>query len=264
MRINVLGSSSSGNATLVVSDSTRVLIDAGFSAREVGRRLQAIGEDIRNINAIVVTHEHTDHMRGVPVLARSLKVPIFISHATLSAWNLGKAGDALEANQTISAEEPFEIGELQFNPFRVPHDAAETLAFNIFSGGVRVSYATDLGYIPQMVAQHLQGSDTIILEANHDLEMLKNGPYPWALKQRVMSRHGHLSNDEMARFLHEDFDGHAEHIVLMHLSRTNNHPEVARLVACQALDGRGGRFTRDLDRRLMLARHDQPGPWIEL
>ncbi len=129
---------------------------------------------------------------------------------------------------------------------------------------MKIAYATDLGYIPQLVAQHLRGADAIILEANHDLEMLKNGPYPWALKQRVMSRHGHLSNDEMARFLNEDFDGRAEHIVLMHLSRTNNHPELARLVALQALDGRGPQFTRDLGRRLKLARHDQPGEWIEL
>ena len=264
MRINVLGSSSSGNATLVVSGSTRVLIDAGFSAREISRRLQAIGEDIKNVDAIVVTHEHTDHIRGVPVLARSLNLPIFISHATLTAWNLGRVNDALAANQSISAEEPFEIGELQFRPFRVPHDAAETMAFNISAHGVKLSYATDLGYIPQLVAQHLQGSDAIILEANHDLEMLKNGPYPWALKQRVMSRHGHLSNDEMARFLQEDFDGRAEHIVLMHLSRTNNHPEVVRLVAWQALDGRGPQFTRDLERRLQLARHDRPSEWMEL
>ncbi|MBI4468938.1 MAG: MBL fold metallo-hydrolase [Acidobacteria bacterium] len=264
MRINVLGSSSSGNATLAVSGSTRVLIDAGFSAREIRRRLESIGEDISRINAIVVTHEHSDHIRGVPVLARSLRIPVFISPATLNTWNLGKTTDALKADQTISAEEDFEIGELQFRPFRVPHDAAETLAFRIEARGVRVAYATDLGYIPQLVAQHLRGVDVLVLEANHDLEMLKNGPYPWSLKQRVMSRHGHLSNDEMARFFQEDFDGSAEHIVLMHLSRTNNHPEVARMVALQAMDGRGSTFTRNLEQRLKLARHDQPSEWMDV
>jgi phosphoribosyl 1,2-cyclic phosphodiesterase len=170
----------------------------------------------------------------------------------------------LKANQTISAEEAFEIGELQFRPFRVPHDAAETLAFRIEARGVRAAYATDLGYIPQLVAQHLRGVDVLVLEANHDLEMLKNGPYPWPLKQRVMSRHGHLSNDEMARFFQEDFDGGAEHIVLMHLSRTNNHPEVARMVALQAMDGRGSAFTRNLEQRLKLARHDQPSEWMDV
>ncbi len=158
MRINVLGSSSSGNATLVVSGTTRVLIDAGFSAREISRRLRAIGEDIKNINAIVVSHEHSDHIRGVPVLARSLSVPVFISAAALAAWNLGKTGDALEPDQTISAEEPFEIGNLQFRPVRVPHDAAETLAFTVSAAGVKIAYGTDLGYIPNLVATDRPGS----------------------------------------------------------------------------------------------------------
>jgi phosphoribosyl 1,2-cyclic phosphodiesterase len=127
-----------------------------------------------------------------------------------------------------------------------------------------VGYATDLGYIPQMVAEHLRGSDVLILEANHDVEMLRTGPYPWAVKQRVMSRHGHLSNDEMARFLREDFDGRAEIIALVHLSRTNNHPDIARLAALQALSERQPPPSGDLERRIRLAFHDRPSEWIDL
>ncbi len=264
MRINILGSSSSGNATLLVSGSTRVLLDVGFSQRELTRRLREIGEDICRVSALVITHEHADHIRGAPILARSLGIPIFMSGASHEAWRRINPMDSLTVAEFIEAERPFEIGDIIFRPFSVPHDAAETLAFTITAGGVRVGYATDLGYIPQMVAEHLRGSDVLILEANHDVEMLRTGPYPWAVKQRVMSRHGHLSNDEMARFLREDFDGRAEIIALVHLSRTNNHPDIARLAALQALSERQPPPSGDLERRIRLAFHDRPSEWIDL
>jgi phosphoribosyl 1,2-cyclic phosphodiesterase len=264
MRINILGSSSSGNATLLVFGTTRVLLDAGFSARELARRLREIGEDLARLSAIVLTHEHTDHIRSVPRLARTLGLPIFISRASCEAWNRMNPTDPIPAAEYIAAECPFQIGPMTFRPFAVPHDAADTLAFTIEAGGVKVGYVTDLGYIPKLVGERVRGSDVLILEANHDLEMLRNGPYPWSVKQRILSRHGHLSNEEMARFLREDFDGRAEHIVLVHLSRTNNHPELARLAALEALGARGSAFARDAERRVRVAAHDRPGPWIEL
>jgi phosphoribosyl 1,2-cyclic phosphodiesterase len=264
MRINILGSSSAGNSTLLVAGATRVLVDAGFSARETKQRLHAIGEDISQISAIVITHEHSDHIRGAPVLARSLNIPVFVSQRALESWQDIKNGDAVETNRCIAAEQSFHIGDLTFHPFAVPHDAAETFAFTIEADGIKVGLVTDLGYIPQMVAQHLKGCDVLILEANHDLEMLRIGPYPWSLKQRVMSRHGHLSNDEMARFLREDFDGRAEHILLAHLSQKNNHPEIARMVAIEALASRRPLLAQDVDRRVRVSRHDRPIDWIEL
>jgi phosphoribosyl 1,2-cyclic phosphodiesterase len=264
MRINILGSSSSGNATLFVFGTTRVLLDAGFSARELARRLREIGEDITRLSAIVLTHEHADHIRSIPRLARTLNVPIFISEASCQMWNRMNPAAPLSAAEYIAAEQPFEIGPMTFRPFAVPHDAAETLAFTIEAGGVKVGYVTDLGYIPQLVRERVRGSDVLILEANHDLEMLRNGPYPWSVKQRILSRHGHLSNEEVARFLREDFDGRAEYIVLVHLSRTNNHPELARWAALEALAARGSTLAREAERRLSVAAHDRPGPWIEL
>jgi phosphoribosyl 1,2-cyclic phosphodiesterase len=264
MRINILGSSSAGNSTLIVAGSTRVLVDAGFSARETKQRLKAIGEDIAHIAAIVITHEHSDHIRGAPVLARSLGIPVFISRRALDSWHTVKSGDELATNQFITAEQPFQIGELAFYPFEVPHDAAETLAFTIEAQGVRVGFVTDLGYIPQMVAHHLKGCDALILEANHDLEMLRIGPYPWSLKQRVMSRHGHLSNDEMARFLREDFDGRAQYILLAHLSQKNNHPEIARMTAIEALASRGPLLAHEAEQRVRVSHHDRPIEWVEL
>lgn len=264
MRINILGSSSAGNSTLLAAGSTRVLLDAGFSARETKQRLNAIGEDIARISAMVITHEHADHIRGVPVLTRSLGIPVFISRQALDAWIYVKSGDSVETKNFIAAEQPFEIGDFTFHPFTVPHDAAETLAFTIEAQGIKVGYVTDLGYMPQMVVQHLKGCDAIVLEANHDLEMLRLGPYPWSLKQRVMSRHGHLSNEEMARFLREDFDGRAQYIILAHLSRKNNHPEIARMAAIEALASRSLLLAREAEQRVRLSYHDRPSEWIEL
>ncbi len=264
MRINILGSSSSGNATLFVFGTTRVLVDAGFSARELARRLREIGEDLSRISAIVLTHEHTDHIRSVPRLARALGIPIFISRASCEMWNRMNPDDPISTPTYIAAECPFEIGPMTFRPFAVPHDAADTLAFTIEAGGVKVGYVTDLGYIPHLVGERVRGADVLILEANHDLEMLRNGPYPWSVKQRILSRHGHLSNDEVARFLREDFDGRAEFIVLVHLSRTNNHPELVRLAAVEALSARGSSFAREAERRVRIAAHDRPSEWIEL
>jgi phosphoribosyl 1,2-cyclic phosphodiesterase len=264
MRVNILGSSSAGNCTLFAAGETRVLLDAGFSARETRQRLAAIGEDLSKISAIVVTHEHSDHIRGVPVLAKSLGIPVFLSRLALDRWQSSKNGDEIQGCNFISAEHSFPIGDLTFHPFSVPHDAADTLAFRIHANGIKVGYVADLGYVPQMVAEHLRGSDAIILEANHDLEMLRVGPYPWALKQRVMGRHGHLSNDEMARFLREDFDGRAQFIVLAHLSRTNNHPEIARLAAIDALTSRATLFANGVEERVRLSYFDRPSEWIEL
>jgi phosphoribosyl 1,2-cyclic phosphodiesterase len=265
MRICILGSGSSGNATLVVAGETRVLIDCGLSARETIKRIQAVGEDPMRLDAVVVTHEHSDHARGFPVLSKSLNVPVFISTAALDACGLGvKSGD-VRRGEAIRSSQEFEIGSFCLRPFVIPHDAVDPMAFTVEARGVKMGIAVDLGYINALAAERFRGSDVLIIEANHEIEMLRACTfYPWALKQRILSRHGHTSNDEMARFLREDFDGKADHIVLAHLSRNTNHPDIVRLAAIQALQERSPLFSADAERRVKIARHDGPSEWIEL
>jgi phosphoribosyl 1,2-cyclic phosphodiesterase len=231
----VLGSGSRGNSTLIATETTRLLVDAGFSKRETYARLESIGESSGAFDAILVSHEHIDHVKGLETLAADSAAPIYISAITRDtlAWN-GRA----KRFETITPGERFSVGDLEITPFTIPHDAADPVAFRVETQGIRIGIVTDLGYVPQHVKHHVAGCHCLILESNHDLEMLKVGPYPWHVKQRVMSRHGHLSNLATAEFLRHDFDGTAQVLVLAHLSENNNHPELVRLSAQEALAGR--------------------------
>lgn len=265
MRICILGSGSSGNATLVVAGDTRVLIDCGLSARETAKRIQAVGEDPTRLDAIVVTHEHGDHARGLAVLSKLLGTRVYIATAALDACNLGDKRAQVRRGEEICSSQSFEIGALQFHPFAIPHDAADPMAFTVTANGCKMGIAVDLGYLHALAAERFRGCDALIIEANYEVEMLRACTfYPWALKQRIMSRQGHTSNDEMTRFLREDFDGKAEHIVLAHLSRNTNHPDIVRLAATQALEERAPLFSANAARRVQVARHDGPSEWIEL
>ena len=265
MRICVLASGSSGNATLIVAGQTRVLIDCGLSARETIRRIHAVGEDASRLDAVIVTHEHGDHARGLVSLSKALNVPIYISTAALDACNLGEKVKVIRRGEAISSSQDFEIGAFRFRPFAIPHDAADPMAFTVEANGAKMGIAVDLGYVNALAAERFRGSDVLIIEANHEIEMLRACTYyPWALKQRIMSRQGHTSNDEMARYLSEDFDGQAEHIVLAHLSRNTNHPAVAKLAAVQALEARAPLFSANAEKRVKVARYDGPNEWIEL
>lgn len=237
VRICVLGSGSKGNCTLVATEKTRLLVDAGLSRRETQARLAAIGESADGLDAVVVSHEHGDHVNGLRILAKGGNLPVYISPATHEA--LGR-NTRIQRFEHFTAGEKFTIGDIEVSPFSIPHDAADPVAFTLDTQGIRIGLVTDLGYVPEVVKQHVKGCHCLILESNHDLDMLKVGPYPWYVKQRVMGRHGHLSNHATASFLTEDFDGAAQVLVLAHLSETNNHPEIARLSAQQAL-ARGGR-----------------------
>lgn len=236
----MLASGSSGNAALLATDHTRILIDAGLSMRELGRRLASIGEEWNRVDAILITHEHSDHVAALPVLSRSDKVhaPIYMTHLTAPAIDWGEGEPLLN---TFQAGASFQIGDIEVNSFSIPHDALDPVGFCFEAEGVRLGVVTDLGYVPESVKFHLRRADLLLLEANHDLDMLKVGPYPWAVKQRVMSRVGHLSNLGMSEYLAEDFDGGARNLVLGHLSEQNNHPEIARMFAAQALESRGAR-----------------------
>jgi phosphoribosyl 1,2-cyclic phosphodiesterase len=321
--MTVLASGSKGNATVIAAGSTRILVDAGMSCRELMKRMALAGEDPEALDAILITHEHVDHVAGLSVLARRLKIPVFFTESTHRAWvrmltprttmsyakwletvqrekevraeqtaaaavaTIMVESDSVSMDDPMEAEaaEPeasgevtqpkvkadpaflpaveyfraghgFSIGEIDVNPFTIPHDAADPcgFVFHARSESIRMAIATDLGYVPPNVKMALRGVDVLLLESNHDLEMLKDGPYPWSVKQRVLSRVGHLSNAACAEFLMRDYDGGAHTIVLGHLSEQNNLPELARLAAEQAI---GERLSL-LGNRVVLAAQDVP------
>jgi len=235
LSFTLLGSSSSGNTTLVSDGSAHILVDVGLSGRETARRLREIGVEPEEISGIVITHEHGDHCRGVSPFVKSLDIPIYITDGTFETARINIES---RKRKKIAAGECFDICGIRFTGFSTPHDAADPLGFIVEKDGVKIGIAMDLGYLSKLVLERLKGCDGIILESNHDIRMLKAGPYPWSLKQRVMSRRGHLSNDSVAEFLEKDFDGNAAHIVLAHLSKQNNLPEIALLSAQRALEAR--------------------------
>ena len=235
----VLASGSSGNAALLATENTRILVDAGLSMRELRKRLAAIGEDLSRIDAILITHEHSDHVSGLPVLARNREVraAIYLTRLTAPAIDWGEVPPA--RLEPFQAGVSFQIGDIEVQSFGIPHDAIDPVGFGFEAQGVRIGVATDLGYIPESIKFHLRHTDLLLLEANHDLDMLKVGPYPWSVKQRVMSRVGHLSNLGMSDYLMQDLDSCTANLVLGHLSEHNNHPAIVQMIAIEALERRG-------------------------
>jgi phosphoribosyl 1,2-cyclic phosphodiesterase len=294
MRMTVLASGSKGNSTLVASSRTRILVDAGLSCRELLKRMQMANEDPTAIDALLITHEHQDHVQGLAVLARKLGVPVYFTQATHRAWMrwmmpskrvtyaewLAQRQQDLARQQVPAAEETdcvedsakqedpcrlpgveffaagsgFSIGDIAITPFTIPHDAADPVGFVFEADGVRMGIATDLGYMPPNVKMAIRNCDVLMLESNHDLEMLRDGPYPWSVKQRVMSRVGHLSNEAAADFLEKNYDGNASYVVLAHLSESNNLPELARVTAERALRDRMSLLAN----KLILAEQNTP------
>ena len=335
VRFTVLASGSKGNCTVVSGGHTRILVDAGLSCRELFRRMRLAGEEPETLDAIIITHEHSDHITGLAVTARKLGIPVYFTHGTHRAWMrwiaprrqmtytqwleqcrlqaaarqaeidsaaevdcdeelecvaavaagrseemqaaAGKVNTALEkeaaraavapesanapekdptwlpAVEYFEAGQPFQIGDIAVSPFTIPHDAADPVGFVFQAEGVRMAVATDLGYIPPNVKAQLKRVDLLLLESNHDLEMLRDGPYPWSVKQRVLSRVGHLSNEATATYLETEYDGQATYVILGHLSESNNMPELARITAERALNGRASLLANHL---LLAAQHE--------
>jgi phosphoribosyl 1,2-cyclic phosphodiesterase len=247
-RISILASGSTGNSTLLESEHTTLLIDAGLGRKQILRRFEALGRARpERIDAILITHEHSDHSTGLAQMARQWRCPAYLTEPThrelLKMFPEGPF-QKIERVEYIQPGQHFEIGDIEINPFVIPHDAVDPVGFAFRSNGTKVAIVTDLGYMPELVKQHLRGTDFLVLESNHDLEMLKVGPYPWYIKQRVMSRTGHLSNTVVSEFLSdpEVFDGWASHLVLAHISEQNNTPDLAQLSAEQALGSRSTSF----------------------
>jgi len=245
--VTMLASGSRGNCAIVSSSRTKILVDAGLSCRETFKRMKAQGDDPHSLAAILITHEHCDHIYGLATLGKKLRIPVFMTGATHQAWARALRNEKgekphLEKFERFESGHRFQVGDIEVKPFTIPHDAADPVGFTFRAEGIKVGVATDLGYLPVSVRDHLRGCDVLVLESNHDLEMLRVGPYPWSVKQRVMSRVGHLSNDALADFFSGDYDNSAAFVVLSHLSEHNNHPEIARREAEKALAARGGLF----------------------
>jgi len=255
LRFRVLGSGSSGNATLVEADGTRILIDAGLGPRELTERLQSAGVDPASVEAVLLSHEHADHARGASSFSRRWGVRLRGTRGTYAAAGLGAADiagyDAFVAGTRIR------VGALTILPVRVPHDAAEPVAFVVSSGDACLGHATDLGHVSRALVEAFRGCTAILVESNYDPGLLRDGPYPWSLKERILGRVGHLSNGDVARYLADGLPGSCGTLVLAHLSLTNNHPEVARMVSEAALRGSGR-----ADVRLELSGPDGT-EWIE-
>lgn len=328
VRFTVLASGSKGNCTLVTGGKTRILVDAGLSCRELFRRMRMMDEDPSALDAILITHEHSDHVAGLAVTARKLGIPVYFTAATHRAWirwlsprrqmtsaqwfeqcrqqaaarmaeadaptdddcdpeespdseetaasrpegESTAAASGSQENSSIlkmkepkdptwlpkveyfQAGKPLQIGDISVSPFTIPHDAIDPVGFVFQAEGVRMAVATDLGYIPPNVKAQIKGVDLLLLESNHDLEMLRDGPYPWSVKQRVLSRVGHLSNEAAATYLETEYDGQATYVILGHLSESNNLPELARITAERALNGRASLLAN----RLLLAAQHEP------
>ena len=231
----VLASGSRGNATYICDGTTAILIDAGLSGIEIQRRMAAKGLDPEHLNAILVSHEHSDHIHGVGVLSRRFRLPVYINEGTRQA--AGTALGKLAGLQPFSCGKPFIIGSLTVHPFSISHDAQDPAGFTIACDRAKVGLATDLGIVTGVVKTHLQACDILVLEANHDPQMLIDGPYPWPLKQRIRGRSGHLSNEDAACLVQEIQHDRLTHIVLAHLSEENNTPHKAQQAVRASLNG---------------------------
>ena len=234
LTVCVLASGSKGNAIYVSDGQTAFLIDAGLSGVEIERRLGSRGLAPDRLQAIVVSHEHADHINGVGVLSRRYRLPVYLNRKTAGA---AKRIGRLHRVNTFDCGTVFHIDNLHIHPFSLSHDAEDPAGFTVQTNGIKIGLATDLGVATAMVTEHLKGCRALILEANHDTRMLIDGPYPWPLKQRIQSRLGHLSNTDSRQLLCDVAHADLEHVILAHLSETNNTPDTALNAIAPALTG---------------------------
>jgi len=251
MRFVSLGSGSRGNATLIESGNTRLLLDCGFAARELERRLARLGVEPKSLNGILVTHEHQDHIQGVGVLARRYRIPVWLTHGTLLCGRLGEMPEI----QLVQGQQGFDIGGIRVESYSVPHDAREPVQYVFKANGSRLGVLTDSGMITPHILEMLTACSALLLECNHDNGMLANGPYPPYLQRRVGGNLGHLSNRQAAQLL-----GRLEHaglgcLVAAHLSEKNNTPELAREALVSVVPG--------IESRLSITCQDSPTGWFQ-
>lgn len=258
MRFCSLYSGSSGNSIFVGSDNTRLLIDAGLSGKAIEGALKSIDEDPSKIDGILVTHEHSDHIKGLGILSRRYNIPIYANEGTLEAMktSLGK----VKEDNIKCIDDYVRIKDIDITPYRISHDAASPMGYALNCEGKKVCIATDLGYFSEEVEKNLQDADIILLESNHDVEMLKLGPYPYYLKRRILSDVGHLSNDACGNAILKLLNKGPKKIILGHLSKTNNYPELAYKTVLNILESNGVKDGQDVC--IYMAKRDMPSSYI--
>lgn len=254
MQFSVLGSGSKGNSVYVESNGTAVLIDAGFSGKQISSRLSSVGKDIASVQGIFLTHEHNDHINGAGVLSRRCQIPVIGNEGTLRGGErkLGR----LHQEKAFTTGDVVHFRDLMIRSFRISHDTNDPVGYVISDGIHALGYCTDTGKVSHLMAQRLCDCDALILEFNHDPRMLKEGPYPLALQQRVRSSHGHLSNEDAAAFLHQISSERLNYVILAHLSDTNNLPDLALKAAAGA--------NSDSNIKFVLSQQDVAQPIISL
>ena len=253
-KFSLLGSGSSGNAALVVSPRARILIDCGLSYRQLQRRAESIGETIHNLDAVFITHEHTDHVAGLGVLCRKLNIPIFLTSRTAEALpaTLGAVGgfQCIEAGETVG------INDLLIQSYSTSHDAADPVSYVVQGNGAKLGLATDLGHVSHVVRRSLDKSNCLVLESNYCPQLLRQGSYPPQVQHRIRSRIGHLSNHDMCSLLSQLLHEQLRTVVLVHLSENNNSPDLVKRLAVEVLANHGA--------SLHLAEKDHPTPLFEV
>lgn len=224
VKLSVLASGSKGNSLYVATKRVQLLVDAGLSARETERRLAQIGVELKDLDAVVITHEHLDHVRSLGTLSRRHRLPIYSNKGT--RVHLPDSVGALQEKEEFVTGRSFSIGDITIHPFAISHDAADPVGLTLMNGSVKVGLCTDLGTATRLVCRHLDSCSVVILEANHDVEMLHSGPYPWPVKQRIQSRLGHLSNEQSVELLNQVGSETLQQVILSHVSETNNSSEM--------------------------------------
>lgn len=259
MQVHVLASGSTGNAILVKMGDANILIDAGISARRIKHSLADVGTAIEDLDGVLVTHEHRDHISGLGTLTKKYRLPVYTRQAT---WQAMYCRDVIPEECCRTLTDSLDIGQIKVEPFSISHDAADPVGFNLYYRQHKCSVATDLGFVTDTVKKALNLADTMVLEANHDVDMLKNGSYPWILKRRIMSNRGHLSNTDTGWTLARlDRRSHTK-VLLAHLSQENNRPEIAKNTVSAILQEQGCRLNEDIE--LHLTYPDTPVSVVDL
>jgi phosphoribosyl 1,2-cyclic phosphodiesterase len=257
VRLTILGSGSSGNCAYLETDQIRILIDAGLSLRQIRKRLATIGRTPESLNAVLITHEHSDHIQGLKGLAQKLGLPVYCNRPTQEALEFQVQGK-IDCRLFVTRNS-FELGDLTIETFEVLHDAQDPVGFLLRADGVNIGILTDLGQVTKLVLDRLRQANVLLLEANHDIKMLQDCPHrPWSLKQRILSRHGHLSNEAAADTVEHLMSPDLRHLYLGHLSRECNRPELAARVMNDRLQKLGANHVR-----LEVAEQDVPCPTLQ-
>lgn len=251
MRICVLASGSSGNATFIQMGETKLLVDAGISARRIQAELRSVGVAASELNGILITHEHRDHIAGLATMTKKYRIPVYARTRTLYSMGCRTQIDQEYQNEIMDC---LAIGGVRVQVFNVPHDAADPVGYSFFYGGKKCTVATDIGFVTETVQKALDDSDAVVLESNHDVELLRNGSYPRPLKQRILSNRGHLSNQDAAWALVRMKKKRHVDVFLAHLSDENNRPELAYQTVATIVKGQGYDLMKDLN--LYLTRPD--------